>query len=54
MLFAKKISVYISIDKVQACKGGRYTFTTDKAGKSKQAAVIACVNGTRPGRLLTS
>jgi transposase len=47
MIFPENIGEVLSIDEVSLSKGELYTFVTNKAAKSKNGTIVACVNGTK-------
>jgi transposase len=47
MLFPDNIGAVLSIDEVSLSKGELYTFVTNKAAKSKNGTIVACVKGTK-------
>jgi transposase len=47
MIFPENIGVVLSIDEVSLSKGELYTFVTNKAAKSKNGTIVACIKGTK-------
>jgi RIO-like serine/threonine protein kinase len=47
MLFADNIGSHLSIDEVALSKGERYTIVSNKSGKGKEGALVACITGTK-------
>jgi transposase len=47
LIYPENIGSYLSIDEVSLSKAERYTFVTNKNGKSKKNTLVACIKGTK-------
>ena len=47
MFFDNNIGKHLSLDETSLSKGELYTYLTNKEGKEKKGALVACIRGTK-------